>query len=146
VIHPDRLRLRSSSRGRCQSQKDVYYNRLDSYQEGRLLDVIRLLKSRCYWKLVDDLTDYLRNYESLSLYHDEWPSRFCMYMMAAYIVNAVDAGKYLQLARPVDGSCPRVPYRAIFVRDRHELRPQPPFVFTSVEKLKERKSLFILTL
>ncbi|KAF2022451.1 hypothetical protein EK21DRAFT_119761 [Setomelanomma holmii] len=55
--------------------------------------------------------------------------------MASGILDAMDTGKYLQLARPVGrllSSGRGIPYRAILIRDRGDLQNVgPTYVFTS---------------
>jgi hypothetical protein len=58
-----------------------------------------------------------------------------MNVMASSVVDAMDTGKYLQLARPVGGSLDSgrgIPYRAILVRDHDDLQSVgSTYVFTS---------------
>ncbi|KAF2647142.1 hypothetical protein K491DRAFT_580240, partial [Lophiostoma macrostomum CBS 122681] len=64
---------------------------------------------------------------------------FHMNIMAAGIVNAMDAGKYLQLARPVGSSHESLPYRAVFIRDHQEIQqPGPTYIFTSWNRTNEQ--------
>ncbi|KAF2179577.1 hypothetical protein K469DRAFT_693945 [Zopfia rhizophila CBS 207.26] len=144
VIRPDRLWQRSFSKGRNQSQRDMYRYGLDDYQRTRLFDLVGVLNQRNkrrHRRLADDLAVYLKHHKQ-SIRHDDWPPKFCMDLMAACIVNAVDTRKYLQLARPVGGS-PRAgrgtPYRAVFVSDRHELQCSgPTYIFTSWTRTEEQ--------
>lgn len=65
-----------------------------------------------------------------------------MDMMAACIVDAMDTGKYLQLARSTEASSAggrSIPYRALFIRDRQEMQqPGPTYIFTSWARTDER--------
>lgn len=58
-----------------------------------------------------------------------------MELMAAHVVDAMDSGKYLQVARLVEGLSAEggtMPYRAISVREKHEMqRSGPGYIFTS---------------
>jgi hypothetical protein len=62
--------------------------------------------------------------------------------MASAIVDAMDTGKYLQLARSVSGPLDLgrgVPYRAILIRDRSDLQSVgPTYVFTSWSRTNKR--------
>ena len=54
-----------------------------------------MLRLLYYKQLASDLEHYLT--DEIPLYLDEWPSRFCMDIMAYQIVEAIEAGKPLQL-------------------------------------------------
>lgn len=75
-----------------------------------------------------------------------------MDMMAVSLLSAIDSKKHLQFACPMGGHVQvgrGIPYRAVFVRDRHELQsPGPKYAFTSwshtqhcVQDKRERKTL-----
>lgn len=137
TFHPDRLRQISIPAHKSLGERDVYRNGLDEYSRKRLLDLVKLFRKqnkRSYQCLVDDLESYLEPFKRQKT-SDEWPQKFVMDLMAAHIVDAMDTGKYLQVARLV-GSSPSggriMPYRAIFVREKHEMqRSGPGYIFTS---------------
>ncbi|RMZ67761.1 Heterokaryon incompatibility [Pyrenophora seminiperda CCB06] len=74
--------------------------------------------------------------------HDDWPPQHSMNAMASSVVDAMDTGKYLQLARPIGGSLDLgrgVPYRAILVWDRNDLQSVgSTYVFTSWSRTNKR--------
>ncbi|KAF2809960.1 uncharacterized protein BDZ99DRAFT_462590 [Mytilinidion resinicola] len=145
VIRPDRLRQSLLFQDKDLNQNNIFRNGLDDYQRHRMFDLLEVLNQRNkkrYQRLANNLRAYLNGNES-PVGSDDWPSKYCMDMMAACIVNAIDSKKYLQLARPI-GGLPKggrgVPYRAIFTRDRDELRHSgPTYIFTSWSRTKERK-------
>jgi hypothetical protein len=124
------------------SQKDISRpGLLDDYQRKRLLDLVGVLKQRIkrrYKHLANDLEAYLAKKPSAKI--GEWPPSSVMDAMAAYIVDAMDTGKYLQVACLSGPSgVGRGAYRAIFVRDRSEIqRPGPTYVFTSWMRTKKQ--------
>lgn len=94
---------------------------------------------RCYGRLTNDLEAYLGNDRSIR--RDDWPPNLAIDAMAAYIVDAMDTRKYLQVARLSGPSGARqgMPYRAIFVRDRSEIQGSgPTYVFTSWMRTNEQ--------
>ncbi|OCK74398.1 hypothetical protein K432DRAFT_409897 [Lepidopterella palustris CBS 459.81] len=143
VIRPERLQQSSSSMSENPSQGYIYRKGLNDYQQSRLRDLLEVLNQRNkrrHRRLANDIAAYLKHQEP-SIRSDDWPPKFCMNMMAARIVNAMDTGKYLQLARPI-GGFPRkgrgIPYRAVFIRDRHELqRSGSAYIFTSWTRTEE---------
>jgi hypothetical protein len=144
AIRPDRLQpQRSLSNRKDRSQKDVYRHGLDGYQRSRLFDLVRVLSEpnkRSYKCLANDLETYLENHERSSR-RDDWSTKNAIDVMAACIVNGMDNGKYLQVARLVKkppGGGLSIPCRAIFVRDHNEMqRPGPTYVFTSWSRTKD---------
>ncbi|KAF2464806.1 uncharacterized protein BDR25DRAFT_346578 [Lindgomyces ingoldianus] len=147
LIRPGRLQNRCSSedsKGKIVRQRDVFQGRLNDYQRGRLFDLVTVLKqrkNRRYKRLRDDLIFYLKHHNP-STSRDDWPSTFVMDIMATSIVDAMDDGKYLQLARPVGGfptTGRGIPYGAMFARDRSELQcPGPTYIFTSWARTKKQ--------
>jgi hypothetical protein len=99
-----------------------------------VLNKRRECSKRRYGSIIDDLKAYLKCTGPSST-HDDWPPQHSMNVMASSIVDAMDTGKYLQLARPVGGSLDSgrgVPYRAILVRDHDDLQSVgSTYVFTS---------------
>lgn len=142
-IHPKYLRQSSLFTHEKPSQRDIYRNGLDDYQRSRLFDLVRVLyrrNERRYKRLANDLERYLAVHDR-SVKRDDWPPRFTMDEMAAYLVDAMDAGKYLQVARIVSGSSGAdhdTSYRAVFARDRNEIqRTGPTYIFTSWARTNE---------
>jgi hypothetical protein len=129
------------------NQRDLFQNGLDDYQKGRLVDLLTVLNKRQrrnrrrYQTIIDDLKAYLECAGPSPTY-DDWPPQHSMNAMANSIVDAMDAGKYLQLAYPVGESLSSgrgIPYRAILVRDRDDLRSTgSTYVFTSWNRTKKR--------
>jgi len=142
IIHPNRFRQESVSHGENPSQRDLYRHGPSDYQQGRLWDLVELLRGRNkrrYQRLANDLARYLRLQKRLNSQND-WPTRHAMDLMAACIVGAMDAGKYLQLARPVRGPSKghNPSYRAVFIRDKCDIqRSGPGYIFTSWAPTKE---------
>jgi hypothetical protein len=101
----------------------------------------RRRNKRRYQSISGDLEAYLEC-AGPSPTCDDWPSQHSMNAMASSIVDAMDTGKYLQLAYPIGGSLDsgrRIPYRAILVTDRDDLRsPGPTYVFTSWSRTNKR--------
>ena len=136
-IRPSHFQQNSLFNGKKESQRRMYRNGLNTYQHNRLFELIGVLNERNKRRhklLANELAAYLQDRERVTK-HDEWPSSFAMNVMAACIVNAMDTGKYLQVAHPI-GLSPREgrgkPYRALFVRDLHDMkRSGPTYVFTS---------------
>jgi hypothetical protein len=144
-IRPDLLQPRTLSNHKAPSQSHVYLHGLNDYQRSRLVDLVRVLNKRNerrYKSLANDLDNYLRNHERSTKRDDDWPTSHAINVMAACIVDGMDTGKYLQIARIVgeqpEGGQSR-PCRAIFVRDLEEMqRPGPRYVFTSWTPTKAR--------
>jgi len=137
MIRPDCLRKTSLSNRKSPSQKGLYRHGLNDYQRSRLFDLVGLLNQRDkrrYKRLADDLDDYLRNRER-PIRRDDWPPRFAMDVMAAGIVDAMDTGQYLQIARLIKGSSRGGQGKSchtVFVRDYNERHSSgPTYVFTS---------------
>lgn len=128
-------------------QRDLFRFGLDDYQRGRLFELLEVLNKRRrysqrrYQSITNDLQAYLESNRS-SLKHDDWPPQHSMNAMASAIVDAMDTGKYLQLARPLGGpldSGRGVSYRAILIRDRDDLQiPGSKYVFTSWSRTNKR--------
>ncbi|KAF2676093.1 hypothetical protein K458DRAFT_425038, partial [Lentithecium fluviatile CBS 122367] len=141
-IHPQRLRQCSYAAPENRSQRDLYRDGLSHYQRSRLFDLLRVLtqRNKLHGRLVKDLKTYLAVHDRPAR-RDDWPPEYVMDVMAAYLVNAMDTGKYLQVARLVSGSAGAHDsrYRAIFVRDCNEIkRSGPTHVFTSWARTKEQ--------
>lgn len=137
TFHPDCLQQISIPTNQSLKQRDIYRNGLNEYYRVRLSDLVGLLRKRNkrrYQCLADDLASYLKPLKRQKT-SDEWPHRFVMDLMAAHVVDAMDSGKYLQVARLVGRSSAEggtMPYRAIFVREKHEIqRSGPGYIFTS---------------
>jgi hypothetical protein len=146
VISPQCIPESSCVTPKSSSQRDVFRNGLDDYQRDRLIDLLGVLKKRQrrnkrrYQSISDDLQAYLE-YTGPSPTHDDWPTQHSMNAMASSIVDAMDTGKYLQLAYPIGGSLDSgrgIYYRAILVRDRDDLRSAgSTYVFTSWSRTNE---------
>jgi hypothetical protein len=125
----------------------MYRDGLSAYQRDRLLGLLKVLQhrrrrnKRLYQSITDDLTAYLAP-ASLTVTHDEWPPKHSMNAMASGIVDAMDTGRYIQLARPLSrglDSGRGVPYRAILIRDRSDLQSAGPnYIFTSWSRTKKQ--------
>lgn len=138
-IHPQHFRQCTCAAPENRSQRDLFRNGLSHYQRSRLNDLLKVLtqRNKLYGRLVEDLETYLAVHDRPAR-RDDWPPRFVMDVMAAYVVNAMDTGKYLQVARLVSGSAHDSRYRAVFVRDRNEIkRSGPTHVFTSWARANE---------
>ncbi|OAL53542.1 hypothetical protein IQ07DRAFT_628797 [Pyrenochaeta sp. DS3sAY3a] len=128
-------------------QRDLFRYGLDDYQRDRLANLLEVLKKRRryskrrYQSITNDLQTYLESNRS-SPKHDDWPPQHSMNAMASAIVDAMDTGKYLQLARPLGGSLNSgrgVSYRAILIRDRDDLQiAGSKYVFTSWNRTNKR--------
>lgn len=141
-IHPRCLRHCSHVTPENRSQRDLYQNGLSRYQRSRLFDLLRVLaqRNKLHKRLVEDLEIYLAVHDRPAR-RDDWPPRFVMDVMAASVVDAMDTGKYLQVARLVRDSVGAHDsrYRAVFVRDRNEIkRSGPTHAFTSWARTKEQ--------
>ena len=66
--------------GNDYSHRDLYRLGLNRYERSRLWSLVHLLRSLYYKQLPSDLEHYLT--DEIPLYLDEWPSRFCLDMMA----------------------------------------------------------------
>jgi hypothetical protein len=140
VISPQHVPKSSSATAKSLYQRDLFRNGLNDYQRERLSDLLvvlnkrRRFSKRRYGSITEDLKAYLECTGPSST-HDEWPPQHSMNAMASSIVDAMDTGKYLQLARPIGGSLDSgrgVPYRAILVRDHGDLQSVgSTYVFTS---------------
>jgi hypothetical protein len=140
IISPKRFLGGLRTTTRSSHQRDLFRNGLDEYQKGRLSELLRLFdkqrkcNKRRYQSITEDLKAYLECTGPSSA-HDEWPPQHSMNVMASSIVDAMDTGMYLQLARPIgDPLNPGRggPYRAILVRDRNDLHSVgATYVFTS---------------
>ncbi|KAF1828973.1 hypothetical protein BDW02DRAFT_651685 [Decorospora gaudefroyi] len=140
IISPQHVPESASATAKSLYQRDLFRNGLNDYQRERLFDLLVVLnkRRRCnkqrYQSITEDLKAYLECTGPSST-HDEWPPQHSMNAMASGIVDAMDTGKYLQLACPVGGSLDSgggVPYRAILVRDRVDLQSVgSTYVFTS---------------
>jgi hypothetical protein len=125
----------------------LYRRGLSRYQRNRLLGLLKVLQhrrgrnKRLYQSITNNLTAYLQ-LTDFTPTHDEWPPKHSMNAMASGIVDAMDTGKYLQLARPVGGSLDSgrgVPYRAILIRDHRDLQSAgPTHIFTSWSRTKKQ--------
>lgn len=121
-------------------QRDLFRNGLNDYQRGRLVDLLAVLKKRRryskrrYQSIINDLQGYLESTSS-SRKHDDWSHNHSKNAMASAIVDAMDTGKYFQLARPLGrslGSGKGASYRAILIRDRDDLQiAGSKYLFTS---------------
>ncbi|KAF2023777.1 hypothetical protein EK21DRAFT_118436 [Setomelanomma holmii] len=149
VISPQWIPTSSDATIESSNQRMLFRNGLNDHQENRLFDLLGILikRRRCnrglYQSIVDDLKTYLESTGSSSK-RDDWPPQHSMNAMASGIVDALDTGRYLQLARPVGGSLDSgrgVPYRAILVRDRGDLQNVgPTYVFTSWSRTNKQNS------
>jgi hypothetical protein len=140
IISPKRFLGGLLTTTECSHQRDLFRNGLDGYRKGRLSELLRFLdkqrkcNKRRYQSITEDLEAYLKCTGPSST-HDDWPPQHSMNVMASSIVDAMDTGKYIQLARPVGNSLDSgrgVPYRALLVRDRNDLHSLgATYVFTS---------------
>jgi hypothetical protein len=147
IISPQHVPESSSARAKSSFQRDLFRKGLNHYQRDRLHDLLEVLikRRRCdgrhYQSIVEDLETFLKSTLPPSK-SDAWPTRHSMGAMASAIVDAMDTGKYLQLARPVSGpldSGRGVPYRAILISDRGDLQSVgPTYVFTSWSRTNKR--------
>lgn len=144
VIRPDCFLSGTACHYKNPSQRNIYHNRLDECQRSRLLDIVKVLYQRHprrHRRLANDLTGFLDRYDTSIEKLDEWSPELCMDIMAVSLLRAIDSKKYIQLARPIGGKVQTgrgIPYRAIFVRDRHELQiPGPKFAFTSWSRTQQ---------
>jgi hypothetical protein len=147
VISPQRIPESSCVAPKSSSQRNVFRNGLDDYQRNRLIDLLEVLNKRRrrnkrrYQSISDSLKVYLEC-TGPSPSHDDWPPQHSMNAMAGSIVDAMDTGKYLQLAYPIGKSLDsrrRIPYRAILARDRDDLRSAgSTYVFTSWSRTNKR--------
>jgi hypothetical protein len=140
VISPRCIPRGSCATSKRSYQRDLFLNGLDTYQKDRLSDLLWVLQKRRryskrrYQSITESLKTYLESTRPARK-RDDWPPKHSMNAMASAIVDAMDTGKYLQVARPVGGSLDSgqgVPYRAIFIRDRDDLQVGgSKYVFTS---------------
>jgi hypothetical protein len=123
-IQPTRFRQSPISNRNAPRQREIYRDDLGRYQRSRhtcLVGVLRQRDMRLYGRLANEMEAYLVTYKPPAKC-DDWPPKFVMDTMATCIVNAMDSGKYLQVARTVttrslSQRVSGMPYRAIFVRD-----------------------------
>ena len=144
VIRPDRFLSGTACCCNNPNQRDIYHDRLDDCQRSRLLDIVKVLyqrNPRRHQRLANDLTRFLDRYDTSKKKLDEWSPEFCMDIKAVSLLRAIESKKYLQLARPIGGNVQigrGIPYRAIFVRDRHEIqKPGPKYAFTSWSRTQQ---------
>jgi hypothetical protein len=147
VISPQNIPGSSHVTPKNASQRNVFRNGLDEYQRDRLIDLLGVLNNRRrrnkhrYQSISDNLKAYLEC-TGPSPSHDDWPPQHSLNAMASSIVDAMDTGKYLQLAYPIGESLDsgrRTSYRAILVRDRDDLRcAGSTYVFTSWSRTNRR--------
>ncbi|OCK75459.1 hypothetical protein K432DRAFT_308464 [Lepidopterella palustris CBS 459.81] len=146
-IPPDELLPTGSPVNKDYSRKDLYQVGLDEYQRKRLGVLARWLRRLRYICLAEGLENFLRSEQPSYSSHDDWPSGFCMSMMAHQIVKAMDAGKPLQLGLLIRNN-PKAygSYQAIFVRNYREFHdPRKSFIFTSWSCTREYASEEFLT-
>jgi hypothetical protein len=147
VISPQCIPESSCVATKSSNQRDLFRNGLDHYQRDRLIDLLEVLskRRRCNKRRYQSISDNLKAYLECtgpSPTHDDWPPQHSMNAMASSIVDAIGTGRYLQLAYPIGGTLGSgrgIPYRAILVRDRDDLRSAgSTYVFTSWNRTNKR--------